>query len=57
MRTGLLHELEKVHGVDRYTSHVIFLIHLAHVIALTSWLKVSQVRKHSIHMPSMMSHV
>ena len=32
-------------------------MHLAHVITLTSWLKVSQVRSHSIHMPSMMSHV
>ena len=43
--------------VDRYTSHVIFLIHLADVITLTSWLKLSQVRSHSIHMPSMMSDV
>ena len=39
--------------VDRYTSHVFFLMHLAHVITLTSWLKVSSVRislhPHSIH--------
>ena len=38
--------------VDRYTSHVIFLMHLAHVITLTSWLKVSQVPSHSIYMSS-----
>ena len=34
------------------TSHVSFLMHLAHVITLTSWLKVCQVRIHSIHMSS-----
>ena len=43
--------------VDRNTSHVLFLMHLAHVFYTTMWLKVSQVRSHSIHMPSMMSHV
>ena len=43
--------------VDRYTSHVILLMHFAHVITLTSWLKVSQCAFHSIHVPSMMSHV
>ena len=32
-------------------------MHLAHVITLTSWLEVSQVRSHSIHIPSMVSHV
>ena len=46
-----------VECVDGNTSHVFFLIHLAHVITLTSWLKVSQCAFHSIHMPSMMSHV
>ena len=39
--------------VDRYTSHVFFLMHLAHVITVTSWLKVSVVRislhPHAIH--------
>ena len=40
--------------VDRYTSHVIFLMHLAHVFTLTSWLKVSVVRIRSIYMPSVM---
>ena len=44
-------------NVDRNTSHVNFVMHLAHVITLTSWLKVSQVRSHSIHMSSMMSQV
>ena len=44
-------------SVDRYTSHVIFLMHLAHVITLTSWFKVSQCAFHSIHTPSMMLHV
>ena len=43
--------------VDRYTSHVSFLMHLAHVITLTSWLKVCQVRIHSIHMSSRVSRV
>ena len=42
--------------VDGYTSHF-FLMHLARVITLTSWLNVSQVRIRSIHMPSMMPHV
>ena len=49
--------LEPTGGVDRNASHVIFVMHLAHVITLTSWLKVSQMRSHSIHMPSMMLHV
>ena len=31
-------------------------MHLAHVITLTSWLKVSSVRIRSIHMPSMILH-
>ena len=44
-------------AVDRYTSHVIFLMHLAHVIALASWPKVSQCAFHFICMSSMMSHV
>ena len=44
-------------GVNRYTSHAFFLMHLAHVITVTSSLKVSQCAFHSIHMPSMMSHV
>ena len=35
--------------VDRNTSHVFFLIHLAHVITLTSWLKVSP-GAHSFHL-------
>ena len=43
--------------VDRNTSRVIFLMHLAHAITFTSWLKVSQCAFHSIHMPSMMLHV
>ena len=40
--------------VDRCTSHVIFLMHLANVFTVTSWLKVSVVRIRSIYMPSMM---
>ena len=37
-------------GVDRYISHVFFLMHFAHVITLTScWFKVSQCALHSIH--------
>ena len=43
-------------GVDRNISHVIFLIFLTHVMTLTSWPKVSQVRIRSTHVPSMMSH-
>ena len=42
---------------DWNTSHVIFLMLFAHVMTLTSWFKVSQVRIRSFHMPSMMSHV
>ena len=41
-------------SVDRCTSHAFFLIHFAHVITLTSWLKVSECAFHSIFMPSMM---
>ena len=41
-------------SVDRNTSHAIFLKHLAHVITLTSWLKVSQCAFHSILMSSLM---
>ena len=49
--------LQPTECVDRYTSHEFFLIHFAHVITLTSWLKVSQLAFHSICMSSMMSHV
>ena len=42
----LLKPKREQHGgpfcVDRYTSHVFFLMHLAHVCILTAWLKTSQ---------------
>ena len=50
-------EIKQNGAVERNTSHTFFLMHLAHVITLTSWLKVSQVRMRSIYMSSMMSHV
>ena len=44
-------------GVDRYTSHESFSRTLSPCAHTTLWLKVSLVRIHSVHMPSMMSHV